>query len=78
MGEYQRECAKNLKSKNKNTFNKLQYSYKSLEAEDYKTFKKHILKLRKKLKCNLITFFQSKSLLLKLYIWNRFYVKIHK
>ena len=63
MGEYQRSNAQYLKSKSKNSFNKLnklQYSYKSLEAEDYKIFKKHILKLRKKLKNNLITFFQSK------------------
>ncbi len=68
MGEYQRGCAQYLKSKSKNTFNKMQYSYKSLENEDYKVFKKHILKLRKKLKYNLITFFQSKFILLNLYI----------
>jgi hypothetical protein len=68
MGEYQRGNAQYLKSKSKKSINKLQYSYKSLEAEDYKIFKKYILKLRKKLKYNLITFFQSKSLLLKLYI----------
>lgn len=59
MGEYQRD-AQYLKSKSKNLFNKMQYSYKSLEAEDYKVFRKHILKLRKKVKYNLITFFQSK------------------
>ena len=59
MGEYQRD-AQYLMSKSKNSFNKMQYSYKSLEAEDYKVFRKHILKLRKKVKCNLITFFQSK------------------
>lgn len=47
MGEYQRD-AQYLKSKSKNAFNKMQYSYKSLEAEDYKVFRKHILKLRKK------------------------------
>lgn len=68
MGEYQRGCAQYLKSKSKNTFNKMQYSYKSLENEDYKVFKKYILKLRKKLKYNLITFFQSKLILLNLYI----------
>ena len=67
MGEYQRDD-QYLKSKSKNSFNKMQYSYKSLEAEDYKVFRKYILKLRKKLKNNLITFFQSKSLLLKLYL----------
>ena len=67
MGEYQRDD-QYLKSKSKNSFNKMQYSYKSLEAEDYKVFRKYILKLRKKLKNNLITFFQSKSLLLRLYI----------
>ena len=67
MGEYQKD-AQYLKSKSKNLFNKMQYSYKSLEAEDYKFFRKYILKLRKKLKNNLITFFQSKSLLLKFYL----------
>ena len=67
MGEYQRD-AQYLKSKSKNSFNKMQYSYKSLEAEDDKVLRKYILKLRKKLKNNLITFFQSKSLLLKIYI----------
>ena len=60
MGEYQRGNAQYLKSKSKNSFNKMQYSYKSLEAEDYKVFKKYILKLRKKVKNTLITFFQSK------------------
>ena len=59
MGEYQRD-AQYLKSKSKNKFNKMQYSYISLEAEDYKVFKKYILKLRKKVKNTLITFFQSK------------------
>ena len=60
MEEYQRNNAQYLRSKSKNVFNKFQYSYKSLEAEDYKIFKKYILKLRKKIKYNLITFFQSK------------------
>ena len=60
IGEYQRDNAQYLKNKSKNSFNKLQYSYKSLEAEDYKVFKKYVLKLRKKIKYNLITFFQSK------------------
>ena len=60
MEEYQRDNTQYLRSKSKNAFNKFQYSYKSLEAEDYKIFKKYILKLRKKIKYNLITFFQSK------------------
>jgi len=61
IGEYQRGNAQYLRSKSRNSYNKLQYSYKSLEAEDYKIFKKYILKLRKYIKFNLITFFQSKS-----------------
>ena len=68
IGEYQRDNDQYLKSKSKNRFNKLQYSYKSLETEDYKVFKKYVLKLRKKIKYNLLSFFQSKLLILNFYL----------
>lgn len=61
MGRYQSDNIQYLRNKNKNSFNQIRYSDDNLNPEDTKVLKKLILKLRKKLKYALLTFFNSKK-----------------
>ena len=61
MGRYQSDNIQYFRNKSKNSFNQIRYSDDILNPEDTKVLKKLILKLRKKLKYALLTFFNSKK-----------------
>ena len=61
MGRYQSDNVQYFRTKNKNSFNQIRYSEDILNPEDAKVLRKFILKLRKKLKYALLTFFNSKK-----------------
>jgi hypothetical protein len=61
MGRYQSDNVQYFRTKNKNSFNQIRYSDAILNPEDTKVLKKFLLKLRKKLKYSLLTFFNSKK-----------------
>ena len=61
MGRYQSDNIQYFRNKNKNSFNQIRYSDDNLNLEDIKVFRKFILKLRKKLKYSLLSFFNSKK-----------------
>lgn len=61
MGRYQSDNVQYFRNKNKNFYNQARYSDDNINPEDAKVFKKFLLKLRKKLKYSLLTFFNSKK-----------------
>ena len=61
MGRYQSDNIQYFRNKSKNSFNQIRYSDDILNPEDTKVLKKLILKLRKKLKYSLLSFFNSKK-----------------
>ena len=61
MGRYQSDNVQYFRNKNKNFYNQPRYSDDNINPEDVKVFKKFLLKLRKKLKYSLLTFFNSKK-----------------
>lgn len=61
MGRYQSDNVQYFRNKNKNFYNQARYADDNLNLEDAKVFKKFLLKLRKKLKYALLTFFNSKK-----------------
>jgi hypothetical protein len=61
MGRYQSDNIQYFRNKSKNSFNQIRYSDDKLNPEDTKVLKKLILKLRKKLKYSLLSFFNSKK-----------------
>ena len=61
MEKYQKDNLKFFKIRSKNSFNQMKYSNNTFKQENTKNIKKFFSKLRKKVKCNLLTFFNSKK-----------------
>ena len=61
MEKYQKDNLKFFKTRSKNSFNQMKYSANTFNPENTKKIKKLFLKLRKKVKYNLLTFLNSKK-----------------
>ena len=59
MGKYQNDNDQFIKSRNKYSFNQMKYSDR--KPENTKKLKKYFLKLRKRIKYNILSFFNSKK-----------------